>query len=332
MRIDAPPRERMFFLLGRGRSGTTLLRSLLDAHPSIAVAPEALFVMSLHRRYSRGTWTPQRIRSFHAHAFLERRLRRWNVTRADLEARALSSTSEPSFADLSAELYESHADACGKQRGRWLGDKNPRYSLCVDSLREVFPSAKFVHLVRDYRDNVLSFRDVPFDLSSPAALAHRWVRYNAAIVKAASAAPEFFHQIRFEDLVNAPAPTLASLCGFLGVEATVDLLDGERATDMHGAAWHRHLGRPVDATLAGRWRHELTHDQVATLDGICQPLAARFGYEPAHSISRRASRISPGAAVAWGLTTLERVVFRLPIGMQVRLNDTYRRLTGNVIP
>lgn len=331
MKDIVAPRDRMFFLLGRGRSGTTLLKSLLDAHPSISVAPEALFVMNLYHHYGRAEWTDERIEGFSRHVFLERRLRRWSVERDQLVARWRAMKDCARFADLVSEAYELHADATGKNEGRFLGDKNPRYSLCAAELRAIFPRAKFVHMVRDYRDNVLSFLHVPFDLKSPVALAHRWVRYNAAILGAARLAPDAFHLLRFEDLLSAPVPTLTALCRFLGVEMDPRMLDARDPESGYGVAWHRHVSSSIDPALAGQWRRNLDTRQVEEIDRICQPFAAQFGYEPARPTRRRSFGISSGAAIGWGLTTLERHAFRLPVGVQTLINNAYRRFTGNLI-
>lgn len=322
--------DRMFFLVGRGRSGTTLLKSILDAHPSLSVAPEGLFVMNLWRSYRRGAWTPERIRRFAQHLFLERRMRRWSIDRDELEERLLL-IGDPSFARLCAEVYETHADQTGKAPGRLLGDKNPHYALFVRELRAVFPRARFVHVVRDYRDNVASYLNVPFDVKSPAALAHRWIRYNAAILDAATETPGQFHRLRFEDLVTAPGPTLQALCDFLGVELHPAMLDSREAGNVQGLDWHRNVGKPIDPALAGQWRTTLTPTQVATADRICQQFAATFAYEPAETAGAKASHVAAGAAIGWGVTALERQVFKLPISVQALVINTYRRLTGNVI-
>ena len=319
----------MFFLVGRGRSGTTLLKSILDAHPSLSVAPEGLFVMNLHRSYRRRAWTANRIRRFSHHLFLERRLRRWSIDPEGLEQRLLA-IDEPTFARLCAEVYELHADRTGKVPGRLLGDKNPPYALFVAELREVFPRARFVHVVRDYRDNVASYLNVPFDVKSPAALAHRWVHYNAAVLDAAAETPDAFHRVRFEDLVSAPVATLESLCTFLGVGMHPEMLRTYESAGGHGAEWHRNIGKPIDARLAGQWREKLTPGQVSALDRICQPFAATLGYEPAEPIVAKGSRVSTGAAIGWGVTALERQVFKLPVSVQALLINTYRRLTGTL--
>jgi hypothetical protein len=326
----APPEDRMFFLVGRGRSGTTLLKSILDAHPSISVAPEGLFVMNLYRSYRRGAWTPMRMRRFAGHLFLERRMRRWSLDRDELEERWLQ-TDDPTFARLCANVYEMHTDRTEKASKRLLGDKNPHYALFVRELGAIFPRARFVHVVRDYRDNVASYLNVPFDVKSPAALAHRWIHYNSAILDAAAREPARFHRLRFEDLVSTPGPTLQSLCDFLGIAMDPAMMGSRDTGSVDGLEWHRHVGKPITAELAGQWSRHLTRDQAATLDRICQPFAMQFGYAPAELGGAKGRRGPAGAAIGWSVTALERQVFKLPISVQALLINTYRRLTGNVI-
>src|SRR5260221_7951748 len=141
--ILAPPESRMFFLLGRGRSGTELLRTILDAHSGISVAPEALFILNLARAYRRRPWSERRIRDFGRYLFLEDRMRLWNVTRENLETIWKALPADAGFGRRCAEVYEAHARAGRKNEGCLLGDKNPTFSLFVPELMELFPQAKF---------------------------------------------------------------------------------------------------------------------------------------------------------------------------------------------
>ena len=320
------PEERMFFLIGRGRSGTTLLQGILDAHPSVSVAPEALFIMNLARGYRGG-----RTRGFARDVFLEERMRRWAVTREDVEQRLLALPGDASFARRCAEVYEAQADATQKEPGRLLGDKNPHYALFIDELLELFPHAKFVHLVRDYRDNVLSYRNVPFDSSNIAALAYRWKHYNARVIAAAQRSPERFHRVRFEDLVDDPAATLSAVCDFLGVEWDEQYLQSGRKHERDVPKWHRHLAKPIDANLAGRWQNSFSANEVAVMDRICQPLGSALGYAPASKETRLGLAARAGAAYGWSVTRLECLLFRFPLFPRALIIKAYRRMTGNVI-
>ena len=69
----------IFFIVGRGRSGTTLLSRMFAKHPQIAVAPEGFFAMSLERRYGSGAWDASRIDAFGRDLLLENRMRTWKL-------------------------------------------------------------------------------------------------------------------------------------------------------------------------------------------------------------------------------------------------------------
>jgi hypothetical protein len=327
--VIAPPEERMVFIVGRGRSGTTLLKTLIDTHPGISVAPEGLFVMNLLRPSRGRTWNEQNVRRFGREVFLEERTLRWSVSRDELERRWLALPAEASFARHCAEVYEAHAEATGKDPGRLLGDKNPHYSLFVDELMTTFPKARFIHIVRDYRDNVVSYQNVPFDLDGAAALAYRWEHYNRVVLDAAEREPLKFHLLRFEDLITEPVRTLDRLGEFLGLSWDASTLVHTRKKQESLPAWHRNVNEPIDPKLAGRWQNTLSESDVAMLDRICQPLGERLGYPAASKI--RGSAAPMGVAYGWTITALEKLLFRFPLIPRILIIKAYRRLTGNVI-
>jgi hypothetical protein len=317
--------SRLFFIVGRGRSGSTLLVQFLDAHPSLAMAPEALFAVSLYRRYGRATWDDKTVRRFSRDLWHEDRLRRWGLNRDVLE-RDLQARPRNGYADMCARVYAAAAASRGKAEALRLGDKNPHHALFVPVLMEIFPHARFIHLVRDYRDTILSYQSMPFDASAASTLAMRWRLYNEAVLAAAVHAPDRFLRVRFEDLVAEPATCLRGICHFLGVEWTPVMM-ADRQTPYYGLMeWHRRLAEPLDRGQAGKWRTDLAPRDIAVADAICQPLGERFGYLP-HA--PREGRLRPaerlGAAAGRLMTIGERALMRVPLGVRAVVMRTYRR-------
>ena len=332
-RDDPGAGAEMFFILGRGRSGTTLLSRLLDAHPAIAVAPESLFVMNLYRRYRRGGWTERRIRAFSRDMWLEERMRRWRLDRAKVEERLLALVGEADFSRLCTEVYAAGAEARGKRGAVLLGDKNPGYSLFGKELAALFRRSRFIHLVRDYRDNVLSFQSVQFDLSSVSALAYRWLYFNRCIAQAARRFPRRFFTLRFEDLINEPRVWLERLCQFLGIPFSSQMLDSSQGREVEARLpWHPHLGSPLDPAQAGKWRTAMSVKDGRRADWVCQPFAAGFGYEPSES-DGELGPIAASLGMVWGrlVSVAERLLFRLPVRLRTRIIHGYRIATGNKI-
>src|SRR4051794_2678128 len=107
----APPDERLFFLVGRGRSGTELFRAVLDAHSGISVAPEALFILNLARAHGRRAGSERRVHDFPHTLFLDDRMRLWDVTRQQRGATWNALPAGAPSARRCAEVYEAHARA-----------------------------------------------------------------------------------------------------------------------------------------------------------------------------------------------------------------------------
>ncbi|MBD3370723.1 hypothetical protein GF402_10200 [Candidatus Fermentibacteria bacterium] len=324
----------MFFVLGRGRSGTTLLRCMLDVHPKISVPPEAMFVMLLRGRYAGvRDWDRDRIHSFCLDLWRERRLLSWHLDPADVERRLMSVAGKASFPVLCRKVYESYAAARGKNGPVLLGDKNPHYCLFAGELMELFPRSRFVHFVRDPRDNVLSFQRVGFDLNGTAALAYRWKRYNLEVLRYSREYPDRFLLLRFEDLLSDPESCLEKLCSFLGVEFDPVMLDFHAmARDVPEWEWHGNLSRPLDPSRCYGWKDRMGQREVCVVESVCGELIDSFGYERAcpevgvwPSVSAR-----PGMGWGWFFTLLEKLVFALPLGLRSGVVNLYRRMTGSL--
>lgn len=320
----------MVFIVGRGRSGTTLLSSLLDAHPLICVAPESLFIMYLYRRYRRRPWDSARVRAFARDLWLESRMGPWGLDRDEVERALLARGAPAGFGGLCGEVFACYARGRGRGDATVLGDKNPGYSLFVSELREVFPSARFIHVVRDPRDNVHSFSRVPFDADDTATLAYRWNYYNTAILAASRRSPPSFLRLRYEDLVRNPEAEMERLCRFLDVQFVPEML--VRRAPKPAPSWHPYGSVPVSDNLAGRWQREMSSEAVRLVDWICSPVARELGYdvERPELGTRLLARLGRGALVAGALVRLERLVFRLPPRAVSRIIDAYRARTASL--
>lgn len=319
----------MLFLVGRGRSGTTLLRAMLDAHPMVSVAPEALFVMNAYRRYHRGPWDRHRVEAFARDIWLERKLRTWEMDETAMTD-ALLAVPDPDFAALCRTVYRTFARLHDKPVPKWVGDKNPHHALFVPELMTTFPEARFVHIVRDYRDNVLSYQKVRFDLNGTAALAARWRRYNEAVLAAAARAPERFFTLRHEDLAEAPRAALDRVCGFLQIPFDEAMLRFFEAHRDEARDWHAGLASPADAGRLGRWRDTMPPSRVAVAERICGALGERLGYPVSGTGRGHAAAAAWGRLVAALTTRLERALFAAPMGLRARALAYYRLATGSL--
>src|ERR687889_109514 len=139
------------FVVGVGRSGTTLLRMMLDAHPELAIPPEAHFINPFIQVSGRLRFNPR----IAANAIVHDDRRRWSdfgLSEEDLLER-FEATRPFTTSDALRAFFELYASKHGK--ARW-GDKTPDYVRKMKKIQKTLPEARFIHVIRDGRDAGLS--------------------------------------------------------------------------------------------------------------------------------------------------------------------------------
>src|SRR5204863_448593 len=155
------------FIVACGRSGTTMLRVMFEQHPDMAIPPESYFPVSFWRRRERyrvedGIDLGAMAEDLGRHD----RFLAWRLDPTVVRERlAGAARGRP---EAVGRVDALHAAAHGKTRD---GDKTPPFLMPLPLLAREFPEARFVHLVRDGRDVVLSLREQRF---APSALAGAW--------------------------------------------------------------------------------------------------------------------------------------------------------------
>lgn len=266
-------------LLGVSRSGTTLLRVILDRSPGIAIPDESFFVPVLARRH-RGP--------IHAERFLDDvaripTIRDWGVRAADVAARVRSGMSTGTAI---AAIFEAYAADAGKPR--W-GDKTPMYMRHLPLLDELFPDAQYVHLIRDGRDAALSFLEMPEGTYTrtwahpvtPAQFACLWRReVGAARALGRRVGDARYHEVHYEALVAEPEQAVRGVCAFAELAYERTMLDYAGAVDVSTKPHQQRLLRPPTAGVRS-WRTDLPPADVAGFEAVAGELLAELGYEVA---------------------------------------------------
>lgn len=297
-RADRPPFP---FLVGSGRSGTTLTRAMLDSHPELAVPPETYFITELAAnadRYQGGG-------GFDVDAFLDEILenqwfRRWEL---DPEAVRSALRDEPpaDYADAIRGVFRQFAAAAGKSR---YGDKTPVYVYELAQLGELFPEARFIHLVRDGRDVAASFMDQagmrPNGVAEAALLWRE--RVSAGRSAGAVLGSSRYVEIRYEDLVDDPEATLRRICDFIDLEYRPEMLSyPQRAAELvaRDGGPEQHRGVFMEPTAGLRdWRTELSADEIEAFELVAGDLLSDLEYERHADTSWSRHHPSVGVLVA----------------------------------
>lgn len=265
----APP----FFVVGSARSGTTLLRLMLNAHPSVSVPPESRFVTELWRG-SEEVDADATLGALSRH----KQFAAWDLPIEAVRAQ-LGRSGTVRYVDVMNAAYRAYAHLRGKPR--W-GDKTPRYVEHVPLLARLWPHARFVHLVRDGRDVALSYADVPFGPKRVAESAALWsTRVSLGIVHGRALGPERYMEMRYEELVADPETGARRLCEFLGLEFDARMLDyAERARDAvlpRAARYNPHVTEPP-RTDTRSWQADMPPDHVEVFEAIAGDVLSALGY------------------------------------------------------
>lgn len=246
------------FLGGEGRSGTTLLRVMLDAHSAISCGPETHFLVD------------ERFRRFHHHF----RGKWWK--RAEGYGYTLDDMDDL-VRDFARGWFETYMRRRGKRR--WA-DKTPQTIHILPYLWELFPTAKFVHMIRDGRDVACSIIPQKWGPDNVRDAARRWVE---CIEKGIAHREDTgrYLEVRYEHLATEPERELRRVCAFVGEEFEAQMLshqehlaDNPQATESSAGQ----VARPLYTSSIGRWRRDLSARELRQFLKIAGPTLEMLGY------------------------------------------------------
>ncbi len=281
------------FIIGVGRSGTTMLRLMLDAHPELTIPPETHFVPELIDAIEDGTGPEAALETMTAvrqwgdlHTEPDEVLERWRRVEPFAAGPALRA------------FYEIFPARQGKPR---YGEKTPSYVKSMRKIEGALPEARFIHVIRDGRDVALSRwkRSLGKEPASAAQVAETWER---RIRRAQRQGGKVAHytELRYEDLVTDTEPNLRRICDFLELEWDPIVLRyyehaaermAEMARDLPATDGkptrpgeermqaHAMTQQPPDPSAMYRWREKMSQADVAAFEGAAGGLLAELGYE-----------------------------------------------------
>lgn len=292
--IEKIKRTPMFFILGRPRTGSTLLRTLFDAHPQIIIPQEWPMLLLLHFQFEKVTfWDKPKLETFYQALFQPLRIPFWSIRNwpgIDLELlhnNLMLCEGNQTLETLLKVVYFHYNSFFEKKEIILIGDKNPAISNQAELLAKIFPTAKFIHLLRDYRDNLVSLLEVDFEMPNVTLLTYRWKYSYRAIEKAACLYPERFFTIKYEDLVKQPESQFGQLCDFLGIPEDIEIFNFHtRKTELENTfpaeimqRYFSSLMQPIDERKVGVYKQKLTLKQIRTADMIAGKIAEQAGYQ-----------------------------------------------------
>ncbi len=272
--------SRPLFIVACDRSGTTLLRLILDRSPAIAIPTESMFLADVGNRRSRygELDSDEQFDRLAGDIWRHPKVREWKLTSPP--PKRAGRTGEDAYRAAVAAPFVAYAAEHGK--ARW-GDKTPYYVSILDEVKRVFPDALIVNLVRDGRDVCLSLLSVPFGPANVWAAAHQW---RDAVVAGDAASARYGDDVltlRYEDLVSRPEIEVERICRFAGIPFEASMLEADADAQSRVAAgqeqWFAGLSESINVGSVGRWRTTMSRRDQALFTSIAGGALRRHGYD-----------------------------------------------------
>ncbi len=356
------PCERPVFIVGPGRSGTTLLRSLLSAHPHLTVTPETHF-MAWAQPWGLEQGAPEDFFAFWSHYTESNWFKDLGID-AEECLRRIEAVEDRSFAGVFGTILSLFAEKRNKPR---VGEKTPGHSQFLGYILQWFPKAQVLVTQRDPRAVIASQLKTPYigKRIGPPSL-RRGLATNSRLEQVLWHMEDWrelyesrlspyetdsrFHRVVYEDLVDSPETAIRGIFAFLEEPFDPDVLSGRNDASVSPptAKWeneemnrwrrehHRRSLGAIVATSLDKWRRSLSRMEVAMIEGRCGALMNRMGYPLVASRRERFfGRLF--AAVFSRIVALEKasrsaarkIPFDTP-GAKTALQDISFRLSGAV--
>lgn len=288
--------EAPIFIVGNPRTGSTLLRLMLTMHQSIVIPPESGFLVWWYDKYK--DWKPsdnndERLSSYLKDLFTSKKIETWNISRSGLE-NYLKKAAPKNYSELSSCVYK-YFGTCFNAGFKIWGDKNNWYLDHIDKIKDIFPNAFFIHIVRDGRDVACSYKELykkrlkekyaPNLPNKINDIARQWSRNLDTIQKSLRKIKRSkLVEVRYEDLVESPEVTLKQLCKKLKVRFDPAMFKHhELNKKIHLVpkqymGWKEDTYKKVNTTSVGRYKKELTVKERETFERIAEKQLRNYGY------------------------------------------------------
>ena len=275
---------RPVFIVGVGRSGTSLLQSMLDAHPKITFLPETHFYRNyVSAKKKRATLEQAGVENFVSLLEADQDFKRVNIEPKKLLENYLSAKEEFNLEEVYRTMLEQYLE--NYPETHLVGDKDPRNIDYLESLYQSFSDAKILHIVRDPRDVLSSRMKAAWSKHRPV-----WqhvLLYETQLKRGRKMGKKLFGanylEFRYEDLITYPEITLQKIAAHIELEYDENMLQfsksAERLVDKREMSWKKETLGPLLKTNKDKWKESLKPWQINMTEQVCTTAFKDFDYE-----------------------------------------------------
>lgn len=247
------------FIGGEGRSGTTLMRAIINSHPNIICGSEThCFTNDSLKEYYRQCKEGYRAR----------------IAEFDPDPEhKINLMFQSMFNNFFGEYAKTH------NKARWA-DKTPYNIKSIDFYLDVFEgNIKFIHMIRDGRDVALSMLGMTWGPQTVEDAANSWK--DIILESRKHVGKPYFIEIKYEDLIRSPAETVKRVCHLLGERYYPKMLD-ESSRDVESGrseSSYSQIVRPLYGSSVYRWKKEMDNSQLKSFMSIAGDVIVDLGYD-----------------------------------------------------
>jgi sulfotransferase family protein len=299
---------KLNFILATARTGSTLLSSMLNAHPNVISTFEEPFALNLYPRYKNvKKWTSRTIQAFcydfylFSEGFLEVQFGKRKDLETILETHKLELT-----VDIAIRLtYLCFFPNKNKSEIITIVDKQLKFHLCIEKVALLFPESRFIILYRDPRDQALirdrmskrkNRKEDYYVISNIwQNTYHRLNRYKKETDSSR------FLEIKYEDLVSNPEMELKKICSFIEIPYNSTMLNynelinremSETSINKNSlkefTLFHKGLTQKTSTDKIGIWKQGLKPEEANLIWSVCGELAEKIGYKKDENFKKQA--------------------------------------------
>lgn len=268
------------FIVGSQRSGTTMLRLMLNAHPNISIPFESGFITRIYKKLEEfgDLGNPDNIKLLLNEISNNKFVKLGALIENEEEILNVNPTN---YSELISAIYGAYTYNRGKKR--W-GDKEPAYVTDIDILAKLFPNLKVIHIVRDGRDVAVSMKKLSWGSKNLPRIARDWAwKVMLANKTGAFLGKSQYLEIRYEDLVIDSEKILQKICSFIDEEYSSKMLSypvtAKEEMPSDSINFHQNSVMAPDKNKIFQWKKDLpTADQIIFQEEAGEALE-NFGYK-----------------------------------------------------
>ena len=296
--------KELHFIIGIGRSGTTILSKLLNSYQDVHSMPEAIFLIFFLKKFGKkrifsqndinDIFTQIDLYS-HSHPWVGWKFHPLEVKNNILNI--IKQNNQITYKQIISIIYQNFkVEGFEKSKAKIYIDKNPSSTLYLNQLSDFSPKSKFIWIIRDYRATILSSKQSVYIRPSNVAYnASRWKLFNNLAYNFYKKNKDKVLIVKYEDLVSNENE-IERILLFLSIEPIKDSiitaseveLGNFNLKDQHKERFmkkYTDLNKTLNSDRLSSWKDQLTKDEIEISDAICGSSFPFLGYKTQSDIT-----------------------------------------------